>query len=90
MGTGSSAEFVRDRHAVQAIAPMAEAARRTNPAAWLLIHGGPLESPEAVAHVLCRCDVDGYVTGSSLERGPVLTAISDRMRAFRSAVFGKE
>ena len=76
--------------AVAAIAPMAEAARRANPAAWLLVHGGPLESPEAVTHVLSRCDVDGYVTGSSLERGPVLAAVAERMRAFRSAVLGKE
>ncbi len=77
-------------HAVRAIAWMAAAARRANPTAWLLIHGGPLERPEGVAHVLSRCDVDGYVTGSSLERGPVLAAVTDRMRAFRSAVLRKE
>ena len=70
--------------AAHAIDAMAEAARRTNPAALLLVHGGPLDQPDAVAFILARCAVQGYVTGSSLERGPVLEAVASRMRAFRA------
>ena len=51
----------------------------------LVAHGGPLESPEAVAAILSRCAIDGYVTGSSLERGPVIEAVADRMGTFREA-----
>jgi predicted TIM-barrel enzyme len=69
--------------AARTIDDMASAARQANPRAKLLVHGGPLESPEAVGFVLSRCDVDGYVTGSSLERGPVIAAVSARMRNFR-------
>ena len=71
--------------AVRTIDGMAAAGRRANPQAKLLVHGGPLESPEAVASILSRCDVDGYVTGSSLERGPVVDGVAERMRRFRQA-----
>ena len=43
------------------------------------------KAPMRWRFVLSRCDVDGYVTGSSLERGPVIEAVADRMRRFREA-----
>ena len=70
--------------AVRSIDAMAEAARRANPNSLLLAHGGPLETPEAVGAVLSRCAIHGYVTGSSLERGPVIAAVEARMRDFRA------
>lgn len=70
--------------AVRSIDGMAAAARRANPHSLLLAHGGPLETPEALGIILSRCAIHGYVTGSSLERGPVIEAVATRMGAFRS------
>lgn len=67
---------------------MATAARRAHPDALLVAHGGPLEDPATVGIILSRCPVDGYVTGSSLERGPVLEAVASAMRGFRDVRLG--
>ncbi len=69
--------------AARRIDVMAEAARSANPNSFLVAHGGPLESLEAVEAILSRCAIHGYVTGSSLERGPVIEAVATRMGAFR-------
>jgi predicted TIM-barrel enzyme len=66
---------------VQAIG---DAAKRVNPEAIVLCHGGPIASPEDAAYVLARCDAVGFVGASSMERLPVETAIASTTRAFKS------
>ncbi|WP_028709648.1 phosphoenolpyruvate hydrolase family protein [Propionicicella superfundia] len=68
------------------LAEMAAAARRENPDAITIVHGGPLHDPEGVAKALAHSGADGYLGGSSLERLPVLEGMSAAVRAFRGAL----
>lgn len=69
--------------AMDEFAAMVRAARDENPAAIVLLHGGPLADPPAVATALAVTGADGYATGSSAERGPVLAGVRDAVAAFR-------
>ena len=62
---------------------MVRAARDENPATIVLLHGGPLSIPVSVAEALAATGADGYATGSSAERGPVLAGVRDAVAAFR-------
>jgi len=66
---------------VQAIA---DAAKRIKTDVLVLCHGGPIATPEDAAYVLSRCDAQGFVGASSMERLPVETAIATTTRAFKS------
>lgn len=68
------------------LAAMHQAARRENPAAVTLIHGGPLHEPSSVAEALHHSGADGYLGGSSLERLPVLEGMTTAVRRFRDAL----
>lgn len=71
---------------VQAIA---DAAKRIKRDVLLLCHGGPIATPEDAAYVLSRCDAQGFVGASSMERLPVETAIATTTRAFKSISPGR-
>ena len=61
----------------------AEAARRVNPDAIMLCHGGPIATPEDAQYILDTCrHCDGFYGASSMERLPVETALTERVRQF--------
>ncbi len=66
---------------------MAEAAFKENPDAILFLHGGAAEKYENVRYILQRTPVQGFFTGSSGERIPVVPAIADTVRNFREIPF---
>jgi len=70
--------------AVDRLGSMVQAARRARPESIVLLHGGPLGDPTAVAAALARTGADGYATGSSAERTPVFAAVRDAVAAFRA------
>jgi predicted TIM-barrel enzyme len=76
-GTGS------DEVALAAFAAMVRAARDERPDSIVLLHGGPLVDPPSVAAALEATGADGYATGSSAERNPVLASVRDAVAAFR-------
>jgi predicted TIM-barrel enzyme len=61
-----------------------DAAKRIDPDAIVLCHGGPIATPDDAAYVLARCDAVGFVGASSMERLPVETAIAVTTRSFKS------
>jgi predicted TIM-barrel enzyme len=69
--------------AVHRLGLMVEEARRAGPDTIVLLHGGPLGDPASVQAALRETRADGYVTGSSAERTPVLGAVRDAVAAFR-------
>ena len=58
--------------------------REVNPAAFVLAHGGPINTPEDVKVILERTDVQGFVGASSLERMGVEQSLTDLTRRFKS------
>jgi predicted TIM-barrel enzyme len=70
--------------ALEEFEAMVRAGREENPEAIVLLHGGPLTDPPAVAAALAATGADGYATGSSAERGPVLAGVRDAVMAFRA------
>jgi predicted TIM-barrel enzyme len=73
-----------DSSADARFAEMVEAARREKSDPIVLLHGGPLNDPEAVRAALGRTGADGYVTGSSAERQPVASAVAAAVAAFKA------
>jgi len=72
---------------VQAIC---DAARKVNPDAICLCHGGPISMPEDAEYVLQRTkNVHGFYGASSMERLPVEIAITDQMKKFKAIRFKK-
>ncbi len=72
------------REAFDGFAAMTAAARAASPEALVVLHGGPLADPATVAEALAYTGADGYATGSSAERTPVLAAVKGAVEAFRS------
>ena len=72
-----------DETALDEFGAMVRAARDEQPDAIVLLHGGPLTDPPSVAAALAATGADGYATGSSAERGPVLAGVRDAVRAFK-------
>ncbi len=71
--------------AVERVQAMHDAAKDVNPDVLVLCHGGPIADPEDAAYVLERTNgVVGFFGASSMERLPVETAISERIRRFKS------
>jgi predicted TIM-barrel enzyme len=73
-----------DAAAVDRLGAMVDAARSARPESIVVLHGGPLGDPNAVAAALGRTGADGYATGSSAERTPVFAAVRDTVAAFRA------
>lgn len=70
-------------HAIERTDAMIDAAWRANESAIVLAHGGLLGSPSTVAAFLARSRSRGYVTGSSAERQPVISAVASAVRSFK-------
>jgi predicted TIM-barrel enzyme len=70
--------------AFERFAAMTAAARGADASAIVVLHGGPLADPATVGQALAYTGADGYATGSSAERTPVLGAVRDAVSAFRS------
>jgi predicted TIM-barrel enzyme len=75
--------------AVRRLGVMVRAARRVGRETIVLLHGGPLGDPASVQAALRETGADGYVTGSSAERTPVLAAVRDTVAAFRRLRTGR-
>lgn len=61
-----------------------EAARSANPDVILFAHGGPIEGPEQVQHVLKNTLAQGFIGGSAAERVPIEQAIIATTRTYKS------
>jgi predicted TIM-barrel enzyme len=70
--------------AFDGFASMTAAARAAGPSAIVVLHGGPLSDPATVGEALAYTGADGYATGSSAERTPVIAAVRETVAAFRS------
>ena len=63
----------------------AEAAKRVNPDAIMLCHGGPIATPQDAQFILDTCvHCDGFYGASSMERLPVEVALTERTQQFRA------
>jgi predicted TIM-barrel enzyme len=78
--TGGRGEVAEALSRLRAIV---DEARRMGRGTIVLLHGGPLVDPPSVELALRATGADGYVTGSSAERGPVAAAVRDAVAAFR-------
>lgn len=61
-----------------------DAARAENPNILLFAHGGPIEGPAEVEHVLKNTDADGFIGGSAAERVPIERAILAATREYKA------
>lgn len=68
----------------------AEAALRVNKNVIVLVHGGPVSSPEDAAFVLQNTqNCDGFYGASSMERLPTELALTEQTRKFKAISFGQ-
>jgi predicted TIM-barrel enzyme len=84
--TGAAATSGADGTAadpVHRLGTIVAAARRADPEAIVLLHGGPLGDPATVGAALTATGADGYATGSSAERTPVRAAVARAVGGFR-------
>ncbi len=65
-----------------------EAALKVNKDAIILVHGGPVSSPEDAAYVLNRTtNCHGFYGASSMERLPTEIALTEQTRKFKAVTF---
>jgi predicted TIM-barrel enzyme len=76
--------------AVEQVGAVVEAVKTIRKDILVLGHGGPLADPESVSEVLRRTGADGYATGSSGERVPVVSGVTDAIRQFKSIDMASE
>lgn len=60
-----------------------EAAHAVNPEALVVLHGGPLETPEQAEWVMRESGCYGFIGATTMERLPVEAAISGTVRSFK-------
>ena len=66
----------------------AEAALKVNKDAIILVHGGPVASPEDAAYMLNNTDnCHGFYGASSMERLPTEGALTEQTRKFKAVTF---
>lgn len=82
---GSSPAYALD-DGIALLTEIVAAARLENPEAVVLLHGGPLHDPASVAKALRATDANGYVAGSTVERGPAVRGIAQAAREFRTEI----
>jgi predicted TIM-barrel enzyme len=70
--------------ACEQVNAMTEAARSVRPGMFVVAHGGPFDTPDAVQVAYDRTDVDGFLGASSIERLPVEHAITAAVDSFRA------
>jgi len=77
---------LRDRARQEAVSRLKEictAVREKNPEAVVLVHGGPVASPEDVAYIYANLpEIAGYFGASTFEGGPAENAVSQAIRVF--------
>jgi predicted TIM-barrel enzyme len=74
--------------AVERVQALHDAAKAVNPDVLVLCHGGPIAEPADAAYVLKGTrGVVGFFGASSIERLPTETAITGRVREFKSFTF---
>ena len=74
---------------VDIIQRLGDAARSVKDDVLVLFHGGPIADPEDVAHVLDHTTgTHGFFGASSIERLPLESAITNRVRQFKSTTPG--
>ncbi len=61
-----------------------DAAREVNPDVLLFAHGGPIEGPPEVEHVLRHTNCQGFIGGSAAERRPIEKAILAATQEYKS------
>jgi predicted TIM-barrel enzyme len=62
-----------------------EAALAVNPESIVLVHGGPVATPEDARYVLYNTKhCHGFYGASSMERLPAETALTERTKAFKA------
>ena len=64
-----------------------DAARDVNPNAFLLAHGGPINTPDDVRIMLERTSAHGFVGASSLERMGVEQSLTNLTKQFKSLTY---
>lgn len=80
--TGATASMDQ---AIERTQKIVDAGRKANPDAIFLAHGGPINTPDDVKHVLSRTDgLHGFVGASSLERMGVEESLTNLTRQFKS------
>lgn len=79
VGAENAATIERAARDVQAIA---DAARSVRGEVLVLAHGGPIAGPADAADLFARCDVEGFVGASSMERLPIETPLQQNTEEF--------
>lgn len=59
--------------------------KRIAPRTRFLLEGGPIGTADDLARIVGLADIDGYVGGSTIERLPLETSVSDQIDRFRQA-----
>ncbi|QRR00265.1 phosphoenolpyruvate hydrolase family protein [Dyadobacter sandarakinus] len=76
-------------YAAERTQQIADAGREVNPDIFFLTHGGPVNTPGDVRHILSRTNVHGFVGASSLERMGIEQSLTDLTRDFKSITLQK-
>lgn len=71
-------------HIQEYVNTICEKVKKENPETFLLLHGKPLESLDSVRTALQNTQAHGFFTGSSGERYPATTGITDAIDDFHS------
>jgi predicted TIM-barrel enzyme len=75
--------------AARRVQEMHDAAKRINPKIMVLCHGGPIAEPADAQYILDNTEgIVGFYGASSMERLPVETAITERIREFTNIDIG--
>ncbi len=70
-------------HAIKVTQEIVDAARGVRKDIFTLTHGGPINSPKDVEHILSKTTADGFVGASSLERMAVEESLTNLTREFK-------
>ncbi len=66
----------------------AEAARKVRKDVIVIAHGGPISSPDDVAHVLKHSEhCNGFYGASSMERLPTEVAMTSHVKLYKDLAF---
>lgn len=81
---GADASFTKTlEECAEQAAATREAAHAVNPEALVVLHGGPLETPEQAERVMRESGCYGFIGATTMERLPVEVAISGTVRSFK-------
>lgn len=73
------------RSGIDVLSAIVRAARSEDAEVLVLLHGGPLNAPDAVAEAVRATGAHGYVAGSTAERTPAVAGIAGAVAAFKGA-----